>query len=239
VIAQEGRPRAFYSRKLQSAQKRYTTTERELLAIVETLKEFQKILLGQKITIYTDHQNLTYKNFNMDRVMRWRLIIEEYGPELKYIKGERNIVADALSRLDMPSDKSHTAEETYTAELFVLDSEDIPKDAFLLTNKNIMSEQKQDKDLLEKLKNPQNSNTTVKIKTYCGGGKSYSLITLYNKILIPSTLQLRTVQWYHTQLCHPGEKRTEETIRQHFTWKNLREHVKEVCQKCHTCQVAK
>jgi Integrase zinc binding domain len=47
------------------------------------------------------------------------------------------------------------------------------------------------------------------------------------------------VQWYHTQLCHPGEKRTEQTIRQHFTWKNLREHVKEVCQKCHTCQVAK
>jgi hypothetical protein len=80
-----------------------------------------------------------------------------------------------------------------------------------------MSEQKQDKDLLEKLKNPQNSNTTLKIKTYCGGGKSYSLITLYNKILIPPMLQLRTVQWYHTQLFHPGEKHTEETIRQHFT----------------------
>jgi hypothetical protein len=64
----------------------------------------------------------------MDCVMRWRLIIEEYGPELKYIKGERNIVADALSRLDMSSDKSHTAEETYMAELFGLDTEDIPKD---------------------------------------------------------------------------------------------------------------
>jgi RNase H-like domain found in reverse transcriptase len=59
VIAQEGRPIAFYSRKLQSAQKRYTMTEREFLAIVETLKEFQNILLGQKITIFTDHQNLT------------------------------------------------------------------------------------------------------------------------------------------------------------------------------------
>ena len=61
VIAQEGRPIAFYSRKLHSAQKRCTRTERELLAIVETLKEFRNILLGQKITIYTDHQNLTYK----------------------------------------------------------------------------------------------------------------------------------------------------------------------------------
>ena len=113
--------------------------------------------------------------------MRGRLIIEEYGPELKYIKeGERNIVADALSRLDMYSDKSHTAEETYMAELFGLDSEDIPKDAFPLTYTNIMSEQKHDKDLLEKLKNPQNSNTTLKIKTYRGGGKAthYSLYTI-------------------------------------------------------------
>ena len=82
VIAQEGKPIAFYSRRLTSAQEKYTTTERELLAIVETLKEFRNILLGQKIIVHTDHQNLTYKNFNTDRVMRWRLILEEYGPDL-------------------------------------------------------------------------------------------------------------------------------------------------------------
>ena len=49
----------------------------------------------------TDHKNLTYKNFNTDRVIRWRLIIEEYGPNLKYIEGPKNIVADALSRLGL------------------------------------------------------------------------------------------------------------------------------------------
>ena len=56
---------------------------------METLKEFRNILLGHQITVYTDHKNLTYKIINTERVMRWRLIIEEFGPELKYIKGEK------------------------------------------------------------------------------------------------------------------------------------------------------
>ena len=106
VISQDNKPIAFYSRKLNPAQTRYTTTERELLSIVETLKEFRNILLGQQIKVYTDHKNLTYVNFNVERVMRWHLIIEEYLPELIYLKGENNIVADALSRLELISPKN-------------------------------------------------------------------------------------------------------------------------------------
>ena len=86
---------------MNKAQLNYTTTQKELLAIVETLREFRNILLGQKIVVYTDHKNLTYKVFNTERVMRWRLIIEEYGPTLQYVKGTTNIVADALSRLHL------------------------------------------------------------------------------------------------------------------------------------------
>ena len=75
VIIQNGKPISFYSRKPTGPQTRYTVTEKELLSIVETLKEFRTILLGQKLKIYTDHKNLTCKNFNTDRVLRWVPII--------------------------------------------------------------------------------------------------------------------------------------------------------------------
>ena len=60
--------------------------------------------------MYTDHKNLTYTNFNTDCVMRWLLILEEYGPELIYTKGSTTIVADALSRLETEATNESIAE---------------------------------------------------------------------------------------------------------------------------------
>ena len=54
--------------------------EEELLTTVETLKEFRTILLGLKLKLYTQHKNITCKTFNTDRVLPWRLIMEEYSP---------------------------------------------------------------------------------------------------------------------------------------------------------------
>ncbi len=59
VITQENRPIAFFSRKISGTQSKYTITKLELLAIVETLKEFNGMLWGQRIHVYTDHKNLT------------------------------------------------------------------------------------------------------------------------------------------------------------------------------------
>ena len=96
-ISQEGKPIAFYSKKLNQAQHRYTTGEKELLSIIETLKEFQNILLGQNLKIYTDHANLISKETQNQRILQWWLILEEYGPDLNWLKGEKNQAADALS----------------------------------------------------------------------------------------------------------------------------------------------
>jgi len=59
VITQDNRPLAFFSRKLTDMQRKYSVTEIELLAIVETLKEFKGMLWGQDIKVFTDHKNLT------------------------------------------------------------------------------------------------------------------------------------------------------------------------------------
>ena len=101
VIMQENKPLAFFSRKLTSAQRNYTTTEKELLSVVETLKEFRNILLGYKIEVFTDHKNLTYESTecSLQRAQRWRGVIQEFDIEFKFIASEANKVADTISRL--------------------------------------------------------------------------------------------------------------------------------------------
>jgi hypothetical protein len=97
-----------------------------------------------------------------------------------------------------------------------------------------MSHQCKDNELLNKLK-----NNAYHLKFFCGGGKKRDLICRKDKIVIPTTLQRRVVDWYHSVLSHPGETRTEQTLRQHLWWENLRKHVHEVCTKCHICQKTK
>ena len=238
VISQNGKPVAFYSRKLNQAQIRYTTTERELLAIIETLKEFRNILLGQEINIYTDHKNLTYKTFNTERVMRWRLILEEYSPKFYHIDGPKNIVADALSRLDMGANENESQSSMMSPQLIAevyKNNEKFDSNVYPLKFKDIAKRQQQDKELLKIAMN----NKEYHLKTYKVAGKEIPLLCHQNKIVIPKAIQKQVAQWYHVQLCHPGETRTEQTIRANFTWKGLRETVHGICAKCHTCQLTK
>ena len=63
-------------------------TKIELPAIVETLKKFKGMLWGQRIMVYTDHKNLIQEALGLtyDRVYQWRLLLEEYGPNIVHIK---------------------------------------------------------------------------------------------------------------------------------------------------------
>jgi hypothetical protein len=171
-ISQGGKPVAFYSCKLQPAQTRYTTTERELLLIVETLKEFRNILLGQKIKVHTDHENLTYKNFKSDREMRWRLYIEEYSPDLQYIKGTHNVVADSLSCLEIEETPFEDTQETFLGLMECFAKKADTDEFHPLNYQQLKSTQDKDKTIQKILKKPK---TLYLLKDLHGGGKTTSL----------------------------------------------------------------
>jgi hypothetical protein len=125
VITQDNRPIAFFSRKLSKTQQKYSVTEIELLAIVETLKEFKGMQWGQDIKVYTDHKNFTRDALGLttDRVYQWRLLLEEYAPEIIYIKGIHNTVVDAFLRLKYDP-KLNTTNE-YTHAMFGVEPEEL------------------------------------------------------------------------------------------------------------------
>ena len=110
---------------------------------METLKAYRNILLGQKIVVHTDHKNLVYKTFNTERVMRWRLLLEEFGPELHYIKGEDNVVADVLSRMDIQ-------EEDFSVDAFAADDGDMSQE-YPLSYREIAHEQRRCPNIRAKL----------------------------------------------------------------------------------------
>lgn len=97
-------PVAYASRTLNRAEGNYSTTEKELLAIVWSVKHFRPYLYGQKFKIITDHRPLTWL-FNVkdpgSRLIRWRLALEEYDYEIIYKQGKHNQNADALSRITL------------------------------------------------------------------------------------------------------------------------------------------
>ena len=189
VISQKGKPIAFYSRKMNSAQQNYTTTEKELLSIVSNLKEFRNILLGHQIMVYTDHKNLTYNFLNTERVMCWRLILEEFGPEFKYIKRGINGVSDALSCLEI----SDNQEILNISDLYGYDDKDLPDSVYPVRYHNISKAQETDAKLRQKLV----SHRDYTLDTFRGGDKDHRLIFRNNKICLPKALQKKTVDWYH------------------------------------------
>ena len=94
------------------------------------------------------------------------------------------------------------------SEYYGNEPNNLPKSAFPLRLKDIQRYQNEDKELKDKAQ----YDDKYSITPYHGGGKSRHLIMKDKKICVPTVLQQRIIDWYHIQLCHPGENRTEQTI---------------------------
>ncbi|CAA0838473.1 Uncharacterized mitochondrial protein AtMg00860, partial [Striga hermonthica] len=92
----------YASRTLNPAQENYTTTEKELLAVVFALEKFRSYIIGTKVIIFTDHAALRHlfaKKESKPRIIRWILLLQKFDLEIRDKKGAENSVADHLSRL--------------------------------------------------------------------------------------------------------------------------------------------
>ena len=110
---EDGKPHVVYyaSKTLNEAQRNYTTTEKELLAVVYALDKFRAYLVGADIVIFTDHSALKYlltKQNAKARLIRWVLLVQEFNLQIKDKKGVENVVVDHLSRLTLAHDTHST-----------------------------------------------------------------------------------------------------------------------------------
>eukprot|EP00804_Cyclotella_cryptica_P008974 CCRYP_012047-RA/>CCRYP_012047-RA protein AED:0.17 eAED:0.16 QI:0/0/0/1/0/0/3/0/299 len=212
VITQQNRPIAFFSRKLSETQQKYSVTEIELLAIVETLKEHA---VGAKDKGLNDHKNLIQDALGLtsDRVNRWRLLLKEYGPEIIHIKGIHNTVAGAISCLDYsPVHNQRDTWMTFTQcwchfASHITAASNIPRceeEVIYPLTVNVIAEAQLSDPSIQKL----------------ASDKEYTMCLVENTqvlhkgtvMVVPTALCHRVISWYHHYLQHPGATCLEETL---------------------------
>ncbi|GJV44481.1 reverse transcriptase domain-containing protein [Tanacetum coccineum] len=125
------RPIHYASKTMTEAESNYTTTEKEMLAVVYAFEKFRSYLIMNKSVVYTDHSALKYLFNKKDakaRLLRWVLLLQEFDFKVIDTKGAENYAADHLSRLENPYENIFDPKEiteTFPLEtLSVLTSKD-------------------------------------------------------------------------------------------------------------------
>ncbi|GJT60881.1 reverse transcriptase domain-containing protein [Tanacetum coccineum] len=125
------RPIHYASKTINKAETNYTTTKKEMLAVVYAFEKFRSYLIMNKSVVYTDHSALKYLFNKKDakaRLLRWVLLLQEFDFKVIDTKGAENYAADHLSRLENPYENTFDPKEiteTFPLEtLSVLTSKD-------------------------------------------------------------------------------------------------------------------
>ena len=245
VLMQGKKTLAFFSKKLNKAQRNYGVGEKEMLSTVEALKEFHTMIYGYPIDVYTDHKNWTHdKAMRNARVIRWRLLMQDYNPTIHYVPGEKNIVADALSRNAVAPYIGMTKDNESALVEEIFDMRNWRRFYQPLTIKEIGRAQAKDKYLKQlQEKTPDKLGDLFEdIGQQTGPDKA---TTIYNpvdkqyRIVVPQELTKRLMEWYHTTLVHPGVHRLYNTLRQHYTWPKMLSQIRAYLRTCGPCQRGK
>ena len=116
VLLQDGHPVVYASRSLPSAEKQYSNIERELLSVVFAMERLHHYVYGYTVTVETDHKPLVSiwcKTIvtASPRLQHLLLRLAQYDLDIVYLKGKKNVIADALSRISPKRKEEHNAQE--------------------------------------------------------------------------------------------------------------------------------
>lgn len=219
-VQQELQPLGFFSRKLNSAETKYSTYDRELLAIYSSIKHFSFMIEGRNFVVYTDHKPLIYafqqngEKFS-PRQIRHLEFISQYTTDIRHVSGDRNFVADAFSRISIITFAD-------------------------MNNINFEQMAREQEDDLE-FQNLLNSDSGLDFQpTILTDGRKIfcDISTGILRPYVPKNFRFSVFQALHG-LSHPGGRASLDLIRKRFVWKSMAKDIKRWCRFCLACQRSK
>nr|VZI03560.1 unnamed protein product [Spirometra erinaceieuropaei] len=213
-------PLAFFSKKLSPAETRYSVFGRELLAVYLSIRHFRHFLEGREFVVLTDHKPLVFAlraspDRYSPREIRHLDFISQFSCDIQHVHGKENVVADALSRLEMAYITTDAIDFTLMAEAQRSDGE------------------------LPRYRHEDSSLRLQDVPLPTGTGIiTCDLSTGHERPFVPATLRRRVFNALHN-LSHPGVRATAKLIADRFVWPNINRDVRRWTRSCLPCQRAK
>lgn len=239
---------AYASRSLTRAEKNYTITEQECLAVVWSVQKFRPYLYGRHFTVVTDHHALCWlsslKNLS-GRLGRWILRLQEYDFTVTYKSGLKHLDADALSRCPLVPSSDDVASPSHAPSLPVAPVTYATAD----DRRELIDHQRADSycrkimDRLAGSTRPPNSRLRRQLRQFqLLDGALYRTNHHPNGVkwvpVVPRTLRHRILQAFHDDATagHLGFQKTYDRVRGHFFWPGLSTSVAKYVASCAPCQ---
>lgn len=207
------KPVAYFSKKLNDAQKKKKAIYLECLAIKEAVKYWQYWLIGRRFTVFSDHkplENMNIKARTDEELGELAYYLSQYNFEVKYIPGKDNAEADSLSRNPVLESLENT--------------EEMLKIVNLIKMKEIQTDQKENTTLQK-----------IKTKLVEKDGVFYKTVRNKEKIILTEKLSLELIKEIHSEWCHIGIKQMMNRVCPYYTAKNITANISKVCKNCEIC----